>query len=175
MRVDGLYRVGRMFALICAGLAALTLAGACAPGTDGTGGGDNGGGDGGGTGGGTGVLVGQVWSVDGQPIPGVAIRLSGGRSASTDDSGVYSFIGLGVGTKIIANFEQPGFTSTTKALTVQDSDDATPVCVFMATAADTVTIDAGAGSTQRSGDSAVTIPPGSLVDADGIPSRAMWN
>ena len=114
-----------------------------------------------------GVLTGQVSSVDGAPIGGAKVALDNGQSASTDDNGFFSFANLDSGETRITSFTATGFATTTKALTVSDADDATPTCVFMMEAAETVTINTDEGSTQRSGDSAVTLEPGSLVSADG--------
>lgn len=144
--------------------AILALAGACH--TGGSGPGDNDG-TGDGPSGDVGVLMGQVWSVDGIPIPGVAVTLNNGRSTSTEDNGLYSFSDLEPGEKNIASFRQAAFATTAKALVVDAADSATPSCIIMARAADTVTISADTDTTQRSGDSAVTIPAGSLVDGNG--------
>lgn len=141
----------------------------CAPvgdgsGPDGTtdGNGTNGGGAGG-------MLAGQVSSLDGEPIAGVAVSLSTGLSATTDDHGFYSFTALTPGDTVVATFRKEGFATTAKAFTVQSSSDATVGCVIMAEAAPPVLFDADATSTQRSGDSAVTIEGGTLVDAEGNP------
>ncbi len=156
-------------AVMITALAILAWGGACDS-TDGTGGGGgNGNGGGGGTDGVGGVLLGQVSSVDGDPIAGVAVSLANGRSASTEDNGIYSFSGLTAGETIVTAFRKSGFAATVKALDVAEADSAVPARVIMVPAANTVTISADDGATQRSGDSAVTIPPGSLVDADGNP------
>ena len=140
----------------------LTISGACQ--SDG-----NGGGGGGGTSGDEGILLGQVWSLEGAPIPGVAVTLNNGRSASTEDNGFYSFSDLTAGDSIVATFRRSGYASTAKSLTVQAANAAAPVCIIMASAADTVTISADVDTTQRSGDSAVTISAGSIVNANGDP------
>jgi len=111
------------------------------------------------------TLSGQVSALDGTPIPGVAVTLSTGQSASTDDNGFYSFGGLTSGNKVVARFKADGFASTSKSLTV----GTTPGCVFLAPAGETKMISADSGSTQRSSDSAVTLEAGTLVDADGNP------
>jgi len=141
--------------------------GCAAQAPDGGGGNGNDNGTGDRPGGDDGVLMGQVWSVDGTPLPGVAVTLNNGRSASTEDNGVYSFSDLTPGDTIVAKFRRTGYAATAKALEVQPSNAATPACIIMARAADTVTISADADITQRSGDSAVTISSGSLVDGSG--------
>jgi hypothetical protein len=141
----------------------LVPGGACQTGP----GGDSGDNDNGGSSGDKGVLMGQVWSLDGMPIPGVAVTLNNGLSASTEDHGYYSFTDLDPGDPVVATFRRSGFATTAKALTVEAADAARPACIIMAPAAATVTISADTGALQRSGDSAVTIGAGSLVDGDG--------
>ncbi len=120
-----------------------------------------------------GLLTGQVSSTDGSAIASVSVFLDNGRSASTDSNGFYSFSGLTEGVTIIARFSKDGFASTTKAFTIEE-DDSTPGCVIMAPAAQTVTLNVDTeDQTARSGDSAVTIETGSLVDQDGNPVTGM--
>jgi len=116
-----------------------------------------------------GVVTGQVSGVDGTPIAGVAVEIDYGRSASTDDNGFFSFANLPVGQNTIAQFRKEGFAATARQFTAAATGTQTPGCVIMARAAETVLIDAAASSTQRSGDSAVTIEAGTLVDEAGNP------
>lgn len=109
------------------------------------------------------VLVGQVSSLAAKPIAGATVSLSDGRSTSTDDNGFYSFSGLSVGLRVVLSIRAEGFASTTKAFRVGEG----PACVLMAEAAETVTISADVSSTQRSGDSTVSLAAGSLVDGNG--------
>jgi hypothetical protein len=130
-------------------------------------------GTGGGGGGGTtnladnGLVVGRVFSVDGDPLANASVTLSVDRSATTDDNGFYSFSDLDAGEVVVARFAASGFAPTSKSLTVIPGDQSTPACVFMAEAGDPVMVDADAGSTQRAGNSAVTFTGGSLVDSEG--------
>ena len=88
----------------------LALVAGCPPaGNDGGNGGNV---NGNGSGGDEGVLMGQVWSVDGIPIPGVSVTLDNGRSASTEDHGFYSFSDLTPCDTIVAQFRRSGFAST---------------------------------------------------------------
>ncbi len=112
------------------------------------------------------ALSGQVSSLSGDPIAGAKVTLDNGRSMSTDANGFFSFEGLSAGERVVARFEADGFAPTVKGLTVGTGS---PACVLMAPAAATVTLDADTSSTQRSGDSAVTLTGGSLVDANGQP------
>ncbi len=109
------------------------------------------------------VLAGQVSSLAAKPIAGAVVSLSDGRSSSTDDNGFYSFDGLSAGSRVVVSFRAAGFASTSRAFVVGGG----PGCVLMAEAAETVTISADVSSTQRSGDSAVTLAAGSLVDGSG--------
>jgi len=120
-------------------------------------------------GGGTGVALGLISGVDRKPIAGVAVTLASGRSTSTDENGYYSFYGLATSGEEIATFRKSGFATTVKALPVSEAGSATPFSVIMAAAAETVTINADTSSTQRSGDSAVSITAGSLADGSGNP------
>ncbi|MFQ5414679.1 MAG: carboxypeptidase-like regulatory domain-containing protein [Phycisphaerae bacterium] len=116
-----------------------------------------------------GVLIGQVATLSGDPIPGAAVTLSTGRSASTDDHGFYSFGDLQPGSSVVATFRAVGFAPTVRAFAAVTADAATPACVLLAAAGDTVTVDAQTTSTQRSGASAVTLTAGSLASASGEP------
>lgn len=130
---------------------------------------------GGGTGGGVtadtakGVLIGQVTALSGQPVANATVTLNNGLSTSTDDNGYYSFTDLSPGAEMVARFRADGFAPTAKGFTINSAGSSTPACVFMADAAQTVTLDADSDSTQRSGDSAVTLGAGSLVDENGNP------
>ena len=142
----------------------LSLAGC--PGTGGTtpDGNEN---DNGNGGQGSGVLNGKVSGVSGEPVAGASVSLSNGRSTSTDENGFFSFAELQAGAKLVARIRAAGYASTSKALVVDAAGEAAPNCVLLAPAATKVLVNADADSTQRSGDSAVTVSAGSLVDADG--------
>jgi hypothetical protein len=151
-------------------LGMLTLLGAVIAGCGGGGGGGGNGndnGNGGGGGGGAGLVVGRVSGADGQPVANAAVTLSVGRSSTTDENGFFSFEDFDPGEVVVARFNASGFADTAKSVLAVPRDTATPVCVFMAEAAPSAMINADAGATQRSGNSAVTFEGGALVGENG--------
>ncbi len=116
------------------------------------------------------AVIGQVSSIDGVPIPTVAVTLENGMSASTDDYGFYRFsIPAGEDPTVVAHFSKTGFAPISKALTVQPAATARPVPVHMAPVGTTVTLDSSIENTTRTAMSAVTIPAGAITDASGQP------
>lgn len=116
------------------------------------------------------AVIGQVSTVDGVPIPAVAVTLANGSSMSTDGYGYFSFaVDSGEGSTIVAHFSKGGFAPMSKSMTVQDAATARPVPIHMAPADVTVTIDSSKESKTRTAQSAVTIPAGSLRNASGQP------
>lgn len=114
------------------------------------------------------VVIGQVSTVSGSPIPAVGVTLASGASASTDDYGFYSFpIADGAGATVVARFNKTGFAPVSKTLTAQPVETARPVPVHMAAVGVTVTLDSAQQTTTRTAGSAVTIPGHSLTDAAG--------
>ncbi len=115
-------------------------------------------------------IIGQVSSVDNKPLAGVAVTLDNGLSSSTDDHGFFSFsVPTTSDASVIARFRKDGYAATSKSLPAQLAASATPTCVIMAPAGQTVTINSDQANTHQTGDSKVTIPGGALQDEQGNP------
>jgi hypothetical protein len=117
---------------------------------------------------GAGQVAGQVVDVNTkQPLAGVAVSTSNGRSTSTDDNGFYSFEALPAGSLVLA-FARSGYATNHKQVQVTEGPPV-PLCVLMKEAGTPQTVNAASGGTFTEGDSRLQLAGGSLRTQGGQP------
>lgn len=117
---------------------------------------------------GSGQVAGQVVDVNTkQPLAGVAVSTSNGRSTSTDENGFYSFERLPAGS-LVLTFARSGYATNHKRVQVAEGAPL-PLCVPMKEAGAPQTVNAASGGTFVEGDSRLQLAAGSLRRADGEP------
>lgn len=111
-------------------------------------------------------VTGQVVSsATGKGVFGVTVSTN--PTTTTDANGFFTLEGL-EGDSAVLTFTSADLATTVKRVDLT-GEETVPLCVVMQPKGATQTVSSDAGGTLREAASAVTLPPGGLVDGDGNP------
>ncbi|HEU4558731.1 MAG TPA: carboxypeptidase regulatory-like domain-containing protein [Longimicrobium sp.] len=121
-------------------------------------------------GGGTGTVAGRVQDLDGRPVPGAVVSLAGGPSATSTADGRFLIRGAQPQVQASAAAASPGYITGNTLLAVEAGK--TTVHTFsLIPRAPAQQLNAATGGRVSFADGgSVSIPPASLVDANGRPA-----
>lgn len=120
----------------------------------------------------TGSLSGRVVGPGGAGIAGASVSAGGAELARSGADGSFRVRGLGAADRLAVTFAAPGHVPTTRIVRVLPGRAQGVAPVRLRPRAPAVAVDAARGGRVAFGEgSALTIPPGVLVDAAGLPVR----
>ena len=119
---------------------------------------------------GSGTLMGKVYTIDGLPLGGVTVTVTGVTTpAATNDGGYFSFLTVPAVNRATVNFTRTGYVSTAKITSIKPGIITSVEKNVDAQSAPTA-LDAGSGGTAEDPDNLsakVIIDGGTLRDASG--------